>query len=233
MTVLDAAALLAVWDTAAERPVVERGPWLVDELALAPSAGPALDLTVGACDRLLAQLRGQLFGPSVEAVSTCAACSRALEFRIELADLWPAPSAVADTVEVVLDGRPVRCRPLSNRDLVELAALAPGLRPAALVARSVGDHAPPATPDVVRRLTEVLAAADPGSAAVLDVACDCGARSEAELDIRSFLWAELTEWAEHLLTDIHCLASAYGWPEHEILALSPRRRQAYLERCGS
>jgi hypothetical protein len=31
------------------------------------------------------------------------------------------------------------------------------------------------------------------------------------------------------LRDVHELASAYGWRESEILALSPQRRQAYLE----
>ncbi len=234
MTVFDEATLLAAWDAAAGRPVAERGPWLVDRLV--PTAGgvPALDLTVGTCDRLLAQLRGRLFGPSIDVISTCASCGRELECTIDLADLWPSrPDAVSDAgIEVVLDGRQMRCRPLSNRDLVELAALAPARRPAELVARCIGDDAPPATPSVVAQLTEVLATADPGSAALLDVACVCGARSEAELDIRSFLWAELSVWAEHLLTDVHRLASAYGWREDEILALPPRHRRAYLERCG-
>jgi hypothetical protein len=45
----------------------------------------------------------------------------------------------------------------------------------------------------------------------------------------SFFWQELDDWADRVLRDVHELASAYGWPENEILALSPRRRQCYLD----
>ena len=38
-----------------------------------------------------------------------------------------------------------------------------------------------------------------------------------------------TAWAVRLLGEVHELASAYGWREHDVLALSPWRRQAYLQ----
>ena len=51
----------------------------------------------------------------------------------------------------------------------------------------------------------------------------------APLDIVSYLWSEIHAWAGRTLRDVHALASVYGWTEGEILALSPGRRQAYLE----
>jgi hypothetical protein len=32
-----------------------------------------------------------------------------------------------------------------------------------------------------------------------------------------------------MLYDVHALASAYGWREADVLAMSPMRRQVYLE----
>jgi hypothetical protein len=43
------------------------------------------------------------------------------------------------------------------------------------------------------------------------------------------VWRELDEWAERTLHEIHVIASNYGWSESEILELSARRRQTYVE----
>jgi hypothetical protein len=51
----------------------------------------------------------------------------------------------------------------------------------------------------------------------------------AAFDIGGYFWAEVHAWATRLLQEIHELASAYGWCETDILALSTPRRQAYLE----
>lgn len=75
--------------------------------------------------------------------------------------------------------------------------------------------------------------ADPGAELTLEIACpECGAATPAELDIAAYLWTELDAWARDLLLDVHLLASAYGWSEPEILALSPLRRRYYLELCA-
>ena len=39
-------------------------------------------------------------------------------------------------------------------------------------------------------------------------------------------------WALRTLAEVHRLASAYGWREQDILALSPARRQLYLGMVG-
>ncbi|MFP8963703.1 hypothetical protein ACLIYP_24605 [Streptomyces nanhaiensis] len=86
---------------------------------------------------------------------------------------------------------------------------------------------------VLRRVAEAAEQADPAADVTLRVSCpECGGTTRAELDIASYLWAELDAWARDLLLDVHLLAGAYGWTEPEILALSPLRRRYYLELCA-
>jgi hypothetical protein len=60
--------------------------------------------------------------------------------------------------------------------------------------------------------------------------CSC-AWSES-FDIVSFFWSELAAWSSRMLDQVHRLASAYGWSEASILAMSPYRREVYLGRVG-
>ncbi|MFG2905231.1 hypothetical protein ACGF13_09235 [Kitasatospora sp. NPDC048286] len=86
---------------------------------------------------------------------------------------------------------------------------------------------------VQRRMAEAAAAADPCADVRLNLSCpECGRQALAELDIASYLWEELDDWARATLLDVHLLATAYGWSEAEILALSPLRRRYYLELCA-
>ncbi|MGP3982006.1 T4 family baseplate hub assembly chaperone [Streptomyces sp. KR80] len=89
-------------------------------------------------------------------------------------------------------------------------------------------------PDSVQRLlAEAAERADPAAAVTLNIACpECGEATPAELDIATHLWTELDAWARDLMLDVHLLATAYGWSEPEILALSPLRRRYYLELCA-
>ena len=49
---------------------------------------------------------------------------------------------------------------------------------------------------------------------------------------RALLWEEIEVRAHVLLGEVHRLASAYGWSEAQILALSPARRASYLAMVG-
>ena len=54
-------------------------------------------------------------------------------------------------------------------------------------------------------------------------------RWRAVFDIVTFFWSEIEAWACRILREVHILASAYGWCERDILALTSARRQFYLE----
>ena len=74
-------------------------------------------------------------------------------------------------------------------------------------------------------------AADPWAELTLGIRCPaCGHEDGAAFDIAAYLWEEIDSHARQLLDDIHTLATAYGWTEPDILALSDARRAAYLAR---
>ena len=74
---------------------------------------------------------------------------------------------------------------------------------------------------------------DPYAEVTLAMSCaSCDHRWQGDFDISSFFWSEIEAWAARILHEVHILASTYGWREHDILALSPRRRQIYLEMAG-
>jgi hypothetical protein len=76
--------------------------------------------------------------------------------------------------------------------------------------------------------------ADPMADIHLALNCpSCEHKWMAPFDIVAFLWREISAAARRLLREVHTLASAYGWTESEILALSPVRRRAYLEMIGA
>ena len=58
---------------------------------------------------------------------------------------------------------------------------------------------------------------------------ECGTSRSVDLDIGRFLWTEIRSAAMRLMRDVHVLASAYGWQESAILAMSDTRRRTYLE----
>ncbi|MCX4976625.1 hypothetical protein [Streptomyces sp. NBC_00620] len=108
--------------------------------------------------------------------------------------------------------------------------VADGVPPGVLGGGALVDVLPPS---VQRRIAEAAEAADPAADVTLNINCpECGTATRAELDIASYLWTELDAWARDLLLDVHLLATAYGWSEPEILALSPLRRRYYLELCA-
>jgi hypothetical protein len=75
-----------------------------------------------------------------------------------------------------------------------------------------------------------MAELDPQSDVELSLSCpNCGHAWRAPLDIASYFWSEVEAWAQRLLLEVHQLARGYGWSERDILAMSARRRRAYLE----
>jgi hypothetical protein len=151
----------------------------------------------------------------------------------------PAGARGGAVVRVRHDGWDVRFRLPGVADLTA-AARAADPRAALLTrclvsARRDGTAVPAADlpVPVQRRIAEAVEAADPGADVTLNIGCpECGEATRAELDIASYLWTELDAWARDVLLDVHLLATAYGWSEPEILALSPVRRRYYLELCA-
>ncbi|MCP2259155.1 hypothetical protein LX15_002856 [Streptoalloteichus tenebrarius] len=233
--------LLATWEAGVGADAVHRSLLLC---ALARGGRPTDHLAVplGARDLDLFGLRRRLFGEWLNGRVTCAGCGEELEFDFDLDNVLRLPVPGEEPRAVRVGERLVRFRLPTTGDL--LAAVAAGSAEEArtvLLERCVlavdGVSDPALTRSLAAELGDgvarAVAEADPGADVRLDLPCaECGQRTKASVDIASHLWAELDHWARATLLDVHQLASAYGWSEAEVLAVSPLRRRYYLELVG-
>ncbi|MEV0172028.1 hypothetical protein AB0I00_13035 [Streptomyces sp. NPDC050803] len=237
MTITGAAELLAAWETGLAQAPTGRA------LLLHRTARPDLDgavlpaLPVGEREADLFALRRALFGDRMQVRLDCADCGADMEFDLDAGEF--AVGTDDRQVTVSEGGWEVEFRLPGVADVTAAARAADpraALLARCLVAAERGGTAVAAGElpvAVQRRIAEAVEAADPGADVTLNVACpECGQATRAELDIASYLWTELDAWARDVLLDVHLLATAYGWSEPEILALSPLRRRYYLELCA-
>jgi hypothetical protein len=243
-----ASELLNVWERALDAPAVTRGLWLLQLTDEAQDENAWLDLSLGQRDARLLQLHARLFGHALQGVATCPACQSAVELALDCGTLQVSVGETPVMAERVLDLHPtgrdmvIRFRPVHCADLLALQScrdIAAARRQ--LLARCViavdGKEAVDVagfSSDVQAELAAAMAAADPQADLQFDCVCpECAHRWQPLFDIATFLWQELHAWALRLLRDVDILARAYHWSESDIVAMSPRRRQAYLEQCAS
>jgi hypothetical protein len=227
--------LLALWERGLGETSVARGLALLGLVRPDLDADAAADLSIGARDGLLLDLRELLFGGMIQGLVECPACGDTLETEMLTGALRAVPADTA--LELSRAGYRLSLRLLTSRDQIAAERARPEERAALLLARCVtaasrsGAPMPvPQLPDeVVAAVEDRIAALDPQADIRLDLSCPgCGHCWDAAFDILSFLWTELGEWAARTLRDVHRLALAYGWSERDILALSPTRRRHYL-----
>ncbi len=197
-------------------------------------------LTLGQCDERLLTLREWTFGPRLDAVVECPVCSQALEFTVDGAALRVAPTGIPShtLVSSVADWE-VQYRLPNSVDIAGLDPEAANdsrrqqlLGCCVLSARRAGATvaAKELPPEVADAIAERMAEADPQAEMQLALTCpDCAHKWDSPLDIVSFFWSEINAWAARILNDVYILASAFGWREADILAMSSARRTAYLE----
>lgn len=227
---------LALYDEGAARHAIDRA------LLLAAVADPAVDwadVPLGRRDAALLALRCDWCGPHFEAVQACPACGEPMSLALDLRAL-PQADAAAAGVEVEVEVAGARFRLPTTRDLAALAsqardeASAEDIDAAAeALLRRLALQPPPegGWPAAQRAAVEAaLDAADPLAHVALEARCgQCGHAWPAALDLASALWDEVAARARQAAWQVHLLASAYGWPEHEILAMPAARRELYLQ----
>ena len=129
-----------------------------------------------------------------------------------------------------------RSRPDHGRPVTAEGAAPPGsgrARPDSDDASGLAPLGPVAREALEAALARTVAECDPQADIDLELTCPaCGAQWRTPFDITGFLWRELEAWAMRTLRETHLLASAYGWSEADILALSAWRRQHYLDLVG-
>lgn len=234
----EAYTVLAVWDAGQGRSPSGRGLVLLeastpDEPAEALAAWP-----VGARDAALLTLHERLFGGAVNCWMSCPACGARVDVTFRTGDVRVPPLPAA-TVEVEVAGYFVRARLPDSGDLLAVEGETdPAHAERRMFERCLiaAEHAgkPVAAaklPAVVIAATgAALTAADPQAEVLLDLVCpECAAPTVAPFDIAAQLWSRVDQWARAMLAAVDAIAARYGWSEAAILALTPVRRQAYLD----
>jgi hypothetical protein len=240
MNLLSASTLLSVW----ERGLVQRPHELAIALLTAALPETAPDTLarapVGKRDRWLLDLRERLFGSTLNCISSCPRCGEFLEIAFHASDIrQPAGSVYEDSYTHLVDGFLVEFRLPDSSDLEAIVSLADASQGrAVLIARCLlhatrndAEVSLTALPDqVVSAVIDQIGDLDPQADVNLAMACpSCGEQWPAVFDIVSFLWKEIGAWAAKTVREVHALASAYGWGEADILAMSHARRQMYVK----
>jgi hypothetical protein len=231
-----------VWENGLRQGPIDRALGLLEAVYPEQSAETLAELSIGERDARLLQVRRVLFGPRITSTTRCPRCSERLEWESEVAELC-VNEGIASTTELCVEAEAYRLkfRLPNSRDLAALSRDKEGINDrrkqlleCCLMEASTSEGESlrieqlPET--ALQAMVQEMDRADPQSNLLISLTCPaCGHCWEGLFDIVSFLWAEINNWAERTLRTVHFLACAYGWREADILAMSPTRRQIYLE----
>lgn len=247
MHALSASDILYAWEVGQRKRSTDKALLL---LTLAwPSLSPAAlnALTIGQRNAHLLTLRQKTLGPLANCFARCPSCREQLEFTIDIQAMLSAeaiapvePGEAHEQVYMLdIAAFHLSFRVPSSTDLaaaVDCSQLQEGRRLLLerCVIQALQDEQVVAVADlpesVLHALTEAIIEHDPLAEIEFALTCPACQRNWSILfDIVSFFWEELDAQAKRLMYDVHIIASAYGWRESDILALSSARRKFYQE----
>jgi hypothetical protein len=249
-----AAEVLQLWERVQGLPPHRQAAEMLAAAEPAQTPASIAELSIGARDARLLTLREQLFGPQMKSLADCPNCGERVEMGFQVDHIRTATAASAEqesasgSMLLIEGGWCIEYRLPTGADLAEIPD---GSNPQAarryLLHRCVlavdsdpdneGVEGSATAPEIeqlpanlVERIVEAMSEADPQADVELLLSCPaCGHQWQAPFDIVSYLVTEVDVWARRILADVARLARGYGWCETDILAMTPARRQAYLE----
>ena len=232
--------LLESWERGSSASPPERALALLSAVGL-----PPFDQPVGKRDSYLLELHELTFGSDLAGVASCPACGDRLDVSLDVRELRSpeAPEGTATGPFLFEEGGyVVRFRLPTSFDLVALSdwpesSTAGRFLLERCVLSATLDGRPVAAEELPAAIAESVAGRmgeeDPAADIGLALTCPgCGHAWAETFDIVAFLWEKVDARARRLLMEVHALASAYGWSEADVLAMSPARRGIYLELAG-
>lgn len=240
MRALSTPELLNIWERGLFQSPIQQALMLLSAACSDTQPDALAKLSIGQRDARLLTLREWTFGSQLVGLVTCPSCNERLELTFSTADLRVMSEAEPmETLSLNVAGYELCFRLPNSLDLAAVAnhkdlvaaqqlLLERCLSTAQHNGEPISVDQLPA--DVVNAIVERVARADPQGDVQLALSCpQCSYQWQVSFDIVSFFWSEINAWAHRILKEVHNLASAYGWREADILALSPWRRQYYLE----
>jgi len=206
------------------------------------------DMTMGDREALLLHIRRMTFGDRLNCLLSCPACSGRMDFQLNTETLIVPAAAGARPQydeDFLVDGITfrVKFRVPTGRDVqqaVANSAAVPDSAVHALIARCLESVHQADTKEEVpstkwpaglaRQVAARMSELDPQAETKLHVECPaCRHAFSVFFDIADFLFRELREQERRFYEEVHQLALAYHWGEAEILRMTVRKRQLYLD----
>jgi hypothetical protein len=237
-----ASDILNIWEEGKPGQWIDRGLLLLAACDNTKSIEALSTLTIGERDACILEMQDQLFGPQLHCTAACPQCRQQVEFELKVPDLKIQKTDIAGDIFTINEGDyQVSFRLPNSDDLTELPEdeilgrrqiIQRCISLARRFGREVSHEALPER--ILSAVAGYMAELDPQADLQMRLECpQCNHRWFESFDILSFLWSEIQSYALRLLREVHILASAYGWSESKILALSSIRRQAYMELIGT
>jgi len=238
MRTLSESELLDIWEHSYGESAARSAIRLLAAVCSDASEDELWSASIGLRDSLLMQLRMRTFGTRVTCLAKCPSCGDSMELRFDITDILDRSEALP-VRPVSLSGYQVQFRLPTALDLATVAGISdPALARQTMIKMCIlsstfqgeavfTDHLPN---DVVKAVAQKISQSDPGADIQISITCvSCSHNWHGIFDISSFFRDEINCWALRTLREVHNLAIAYGWREEDILAMSQRRRQIYLE----
>jgi hypothetical protein len=239
--------ILNIWEVGLRQHPVERAITILTIAGQQHSRDEVLAMSIGQRDAQLLIVRESTFGTHFAGYAECQRCQEALEVNFDADDIRAAAHSESGDEEQVFSVRhedyKMTVRLPKNADLISIIRCHDvATARASLLERSITSVTYRGTgigiselPDsMIAVVGDAIIARDPLAEIRLEMVCpSCDQRWFAIFDILTFLWQEITIRAKSILRDVGLLASAYGWSESDILAMSPVRRRLYLEMVSS
>ena len=239
---VNASELLAIWEREMDQPLIQKS------LILLYQANPGMELediaklNIGKRDGMLFQLREWMFGPRLINIAYCQKCNECIEWETDISDLRMSDNSVKesqDEYSFKIENFSIQFRlPNTNDIKCSIDNSDDNLDPKKIltnclldVKNDLEDFEISNLPDkVFDALENLIEKKDPQADIRMLLTCpNCSNQWEARFDIISYLWTEINSWAKNILQEVVFLARSLGWSEQEILSMSPKRRQMYIE----
>lgn len=238
MRPLTSSELLDLWEQCFEQPVLHNALRLLSKACEMPLE-KVTEWSIGERDARLLTLREWLFGKKLNNTAHCPKCAERVEWEMDTSALHlqtPQSTAHIPIFELETETYHLRFRLPNSADMLNKKAVQSNPRQILFncILSSKSDQKDFPTENlpetVFETLMESMAQKDPQSHITVLLNCPaCRHEWASVFDILSYLWIEIDQWAKHLLQEVYVLARAFGWSEHDIVNMSTRRRQMYID----
>ncbi len=230
--------VVRIWELAQGQSPLERPLTILAAGLPEMTRGDLAELSLGQRDGYLLALREQTLGPNLESHASCPQCGQEIQFTLQTEALRAHTAPPPEELVLTVEGLTLWFRLPTSRDLASVGGGDPATTRRHLAERCIvhaeqegADLASSEVPEsAIERLAETIGQTDPQAEMLVNLVCPaCSHRWQTPLDVASYFWTEIKAMARRALYEVHALSRAHGWSETDILAMSPARRQAYLE----